>query len=80
MTEYLTPDEVAERYRISPQVVRKWCRTGKLKALRLGKLWRIAPYDLEAFLKEQQEIKSEPKKVDGLAAAMATRPWFALSS
>jgi excisionase family DNA binding protein len=55
---------VAERYRVSAQSVRKWCRTGKLKAIRVGKLWRISRADLEAFFsRHEQEVQQQLKKL-----------------
>jgi excisionase family DNA binding protein len=38
---YLTVLEAAERWRTSPQTVYRWCRAGKLGALKIGKEWRI---------------------------------------
>lgn len=40
-TAYLTVLEAAERLRTSPQTVYRWCRAGKLGALKIGKEWRI---------------------------------------
>ena len=46
----LTPAQVAERLQITERTVYEWIRGGKLPALKLGRLWRIWPEDLEAFL------------------------------
>ncbi len=46
----LTPTQVAERLQITERTVYEWIRGGKLTALKLGRLWRIHPEDLEAFL------------------------------
>ena len=48
--ELLTPKEVAERLSVSPKSIRAWLRQGKLKGVRVGRLWRIRERDLEAFL------------------------------
>ena len=65
--EYLTVSEVAQRLRVTPEAVQTWCRKGKLKAIRAGRNWRIAPADVDAFT-NRQEVAREPKKANGLAA------------
>lgn len=65
--EYVTPDEVAAELRIAKETVRRWCRTGQLKSLRVGRQYRILRSDLNNFVK-QMEVREEPKKVNGLAA------------
>lgn len=40
MEKLLTPEEVAERLAVSPKSIRKWLREGKLKDVRVGRLWR----------------------------------------
>jgi len=49
-TRLLTPEEVAEHLAVTPKAVRAWLRDGKLPGLRLGRLWRIRPADLDAFI------------------------------
>jgi excisionase family DNA binding protein len=46
----LTPEQVAERLQVTERTVYGWLRRGKMPALKLGRLWRIRPEDLEAFL------------------------------
>ena len=38
---YLTVAETAERLRVTPQTVYRWCRSGRLAATKIGKAWRI---------------------------------------
>ena len=38
---YLSCKEVAERYRVDVDSVRRWCRQKKLDAVALGGVWRI---------------------------------------
>jgi excisionase family DNA binding protein len=38
---YLTPEEVAARFRVTPRTVRRWAAEGKLEAIRVGRQWRI---------------------------------------
>ena len=49
--KYLSPEQIAERLNVSAQSVRAWLRTGKLKGVRAGRLWRVRESDLETFLK-----------------------------
>jgi excisionase family DNA binding protein len=46
----LTPEEVAEHLRVSRPTVYAWLKMGRLQGLRAGKVWRIRPSDLNAFL------------------------------
>ena len=46
----LTPEQVAERLQVTERTVYGWLRRGNLPALKLGRLWRIRPEDLEGFL------------------------------
>ncbi len=50
MEAFLTVEDVAERLRIHPQTVRGWIRTGRLSAVRAGRLLRVSPVALEHFL------------------------------
>ena len=34
-------DRFCELYGGNPSVVRRWCRTGKLKAKKIGRIWYI---------------------------------------
>lgn len=46
----LTPEHVAERLAVSPLTVRKWLRSGKLKGIKIGRLWRITERDFQDFI------------------------------
>ena len=53
---YLTTDDIAKQLSISVSTVRRYIHTGKLKAVKLERAYRIRPRDFEQFLKER-EIK-----------------------
>jgi excisionase family DNA binding protein len=53
--EYYTPEEIAERFKVTKAAVYSWIRTGKLEATRLGRSVRISREALEAFLKASAE-------------------------
>lgn len=45
-------DEVAKRYGVKVETVWAWIREGKLKAVRIGKLYRIKESALSEFEQE----------------------------
>ncbi len=54
MEKYLTPEEVAELLAVSPKSIREWLRSGKIKGIKAGRLWRISPQALGGFLSESR--------------------------
>ena len=48
--EYLTVKEVARILRKRPATVREYIKAGRLKAKKVGRDYRIAKRDLQAFL------------------------------
>jgi excisionase family DNA binding protein len=55
----LTPEEAAERIAVSPRTLRDWLRSGELRGVKVGKLWRVRPADLEAFIEPASKLKTE---------------------
>jgi excisionase family DNA binding protein len=54
--EFLTIEEVAERLRVKPDTVRAWLRQGRLQGIKAGRLWRIRPSAVEAFIQTTQPL------------------------
>ena len=50
----LTPEDAAKALVVKPETVREWLRTGKLKGVKMGRLWRVRERDLEAFLERKE--------------------------
>ena len=46
----LTPEQVAALYQVSTQTVTSLCRTGKLRAARVQKQWRVLKADAMAYI------------------------------
>jgi excisionase family DNA binding protein len=44
-----TPQEVAELLKVNPRTVQEWIRTGKLPAMRYGRVYRIRADELAKF-------------------------------
>ncbi len=52
--QLLSPEEVAKRLAISPKTVREYLREGRIKAMKVGRLWRVRESDLQQYLKEDR--------------------------
>lgn len=62
---YQTVQELAERLEVAEATVRQWIKSGELRAIDIGKGWRIADSDLERFLKARE---TAPREKHGTAA------------
>lgn len=51
---YQTVPELAQRLEVAEATVRVWIKSRKLRAIDIGKGWRIADTDLEQFLKAHE--------------------------
>jgi excisionase family DNA binding protein len=58
---FLTTEDIAEQLQVTEYTVRKWIRDGAIPAIRVGKNWRVAPADYQAFLQRlrDQQTKEE---------------------
>ena len=48
-----TPEQVAEKLKVTRRSVYEWLLKGRLRGLRAGDTWRIAERDLMAFLESR---------------------------
>lgn len=60
--KYYTVPEVAEMFQCSIDTVRHWIRTGRLERVKLGRLVRITPEQLQRFM--QENAAPEYEKTD----------------
>ena len=51
---YQTVQEVADRLEVAEATVRQWIKSGVLRAIDIGKGWRISDTDLQHFLKARE--------------------------
>jgi excisionase family DNA binding protein len=60
-------EEVAERLLVDPQTVRRWIKSGRLKAYKPGREYRILSQDLDAFLESRSYPKAQapPSEPEG---------------
>jgi excisionase family DNA binding protein len=70
MQELLGVDEVAAYLDIHPMTVYRWCRAGRLPALKVGKAWRVPRPALEEFLRRG----ARPRTLVGHLQAFLTTP------
>ncbi|RNL18818.1 hypothetical protein DMP07_07635 [Slackia faecicanis] len=48
----LTPKQAAEVLCVCDKTVRTLCREGRIKGVKIGSAWRVAPQELERFIRE----------------------------
>ena len=51
----LSINQVAQKLNVNYLTVYRWIKENKLKALRVGKLWRIEETELENFLESSKK-------------------------
>jgi excisionase family DNA binding protein len=54
--QYQTVKDVAERLKVAEATVRHWIKSGELRAIDIGKGWRVADADLEKFLLRHETV------------------------
>ena len=59
----LTTEQVADLLQVHPFTVLKYIKSGKIKAIKLGRVWRIRESDVERFLEERSMASKEPKEI-----------------
>ncbi len=50
----ITPEDAADRLAVSKNTILDWLRSGQLKGVKAGRLWRLRERDLAEFLKEPE--------------------------
>ena len=54
LDELLLPAEVARILRVTVRTVERYCKEGKIRAVKIGRRWRIPRSCLEEFLKTER--------------------------
>lgn len=70
MPDILTVQQAAQYLQVNPETVRKAARSGRLRASRVGRRWRIRQKDLNEWV-EQDDSWYERMVDKGLAEAVA---------
>jgi excisionase family DNA binding protein len=55
MEDLLTVEQAAAKLQIAPKTLKDWLRAGRIKGVRLGKLWRLKETDIEAFVNQSAD-------------------------
>ena len=53
MKEFYTVDQVAELLQLNPVTIRRHIEDKKIKAVKVGRVWRISQQQLDEFLKSE---------------------------
>jgi len=61
--DLMTVPEVAERLRVCRETVRRWARSGRLKAFRAGRKYLISDAALQAFLERENRDDNQAAAV-----------------
>jgi len=49
-----TPEEVAEKLKVTPNTVRRWLREDDMGGFKVGQNWRVSREDLKDFIQKQR--------------------------
>ena len=60
----LTTGQVAQILQVHPLTVLKYIKAGKLKGIKLGRVWRIKEQEVEKFLEDRSMVLFTPKEED----------------
>lgn len=50
MEKFYTPEQIAQLLQVNVVTVHRWLRGGKLKSVKLRRLWRVSAKNLEEFV------------------------------
>jgi excisionase family DNA binding protein len=73
MEDLLTVEQAAAKLQIAPKTLKDWLRAGRIKGVRLGKLWRVKERDLEAFVEQSSDEDRDDIAVAEAALANPVR-------
>jgi excisionase family DNA binding protein len=68
---YYTVEQIASMLDIHPKTIQRYIREGKLRAVKLGKSWRVTGHDLSAFTESGAATASAAAASGGERAALS---------
>jgi excisionase family DNA binding protein len=74
MAEVLTIEEAAARLKLKPQTVRDWLNAGKLKGVKLGRVWRVDAEALDRLLSGDED-RDDAQALEAARAEPGLRPY-----
>lgn len=60
--KFLTPQQVADYLQVDFRTIYSLLRSGKLKGIKVGRVWRISQEVLHEFIKTSSEIEKRRKE------------------
>jgi excisionase family DNA binding protein len=66
--EYMTVEEIAATLRLDESTIRRWCRTGILPAIQVGRQYRVARSEFDRFVAGRR-IKDSGERPTSLVLA-----------
>jgi len=73
MKQLLTPEMAAEQLAVSVKTVKNLLRSGKLRGVKVGNLWRLKEEALEEYLKEPAQNSAKPLTSKQSVASKSTQ-------
>jgi len=73
MKQLLTPEMAAEQLAVSVKTVKNLLRSGKLRGVKVGNLWRLKEEALEEYLKDPAQNSTMPLAPQQPIARKSTR-------
>lgn len=64
MQQLLTPEAAAEKLAVSVKTVKNLLRSGKLRGVKVGNLWRLQEKALEEYLEEPSQRAQKKTKME----------------
>jgi excisionase family DNA binding protein len=65
---YQTVQELSQRLEVAEATIRQWIKSGELRAIDIGKGWRISDTDLASFLASRETVPRRQRDGTGPAA------------
>jgi len=56
---YYTSQELAKKFKVTYLTVFRWIKSGKLKAFKVGKQYRVKQEDLESFIEQSKSERTQ---------------------
>lgn len=57
-----SPEEIADRLKVSRRSVYQWLNSGRLNGLKAGQYWRITEEDVIGFMKQQKRSQKQQQQ------------------
>jgi len=51
----VTTRQAARLLQVTPRTVERWCREGRLRAIKIGRVWRVRTWDGQPIIEVDQD-------------------------